>query len=248
MQSSREQRPAETALIVIVSLLLGLVIGVVGGFFVGRSTAPQIVQPLAEQPVAIISPAPPASATSEVATLIPAVANSTPASSAAPITSTAVTPETTSRAALAATPIPIPQARTATLPPPIRMDVAIADQQATELAEQAIQASPAKRFISAPHVRFTNDLIELSATVDDPTHVLGSGPLLVRAKPIIVSPNVRVQIEEATIAGAQAPQDLLDAVEGVMNDIFRSALADRKVDRVAVAEGMITVTVLQPTQ
>jgi len=247
MQDRREQRPAEIALIVIVSLVIGLALGAAGGFLIGRSVG----QPAVQVVTAVSTTAPPATEMSTAApTLVPSQASviaAAPSVESSQVGPTAAPTVAASPVAATgqATAIPIPVARTATLPAPVSVDVTITDQRATELAETIVASSPAGAFLSAPQVRFTTDAIELSGEVNDPLGRVGSGPLVVRGRPVIEGTNLRIKLDQATVNGSAVPASVVAEIEAAINEIFRTELADRKVERISGADGLINVTVLQ---
>lgn len=260
MKQTHEPRPSETALIIFVALLLGVIFGGIIGFYVGKNSNPTVLLPAVYPTIepTIMLP------TSELQTptlivAVPTHAQAIPTSdpistttelipSAIPTISNELsllegsTPISQIAIEQAETPIPIPQARTPTPPPLETINITIDDQTATDLAKQA-----AGSYINEVQVHFTNGFIELRGTVIVP-FVTNNGALFVRGKPQIESPNLRVRIEEATVDGVAAPQDVVKAIESVMNNMFRSTVSNRKVEQIDVGEGQITIMVTLPTE
>lgn len=250
---------SETTLIVLTSVLLGIVIGGVGGYLVGRnSTAPVVLvaSPAPAAPTQALSamepefiPAVPA-ATAALGQLDPVVtampAEQAPAPATVDVAPTQALPVSTSQPQAVSWPtptIPIPQARTAT-PPLSRVEtITITDDRATSLASEQIRRSPAGVFMSSPTVQFFPGGMELHGDVSDPTNQIGSGPLVVRGNFQKEGANLRFRIDSAQVNGSPVPPNVADEIEGIVNQIFRDELADRKVESYEAQAGKLLVTV-----
>ena len=262
---------SETTLIVLASVLLGIVIGGVGGFLVGRSNMTSVVLVASPVPQSSLQPPPatePASATVELASVRPELASVTAIGKLDPVVTALPSRESTTQATASlvsaqASPLPtdqphmsaataqpadrptisIPQARTAT-PIPGRVEtITISDDRATSLANEKIRRSPVGAFLSNPTVQFVPGGMELHGDVSDPTNQIASGPLDVHGNFQKEGANLRFRIDNAQINGTSVPTNVSDEIEGIINQIFRDELVDRKVESYDAQVGQLLVTV-----
>jgi len=95
--------------------------------------------------------------------------------------------------------------------------------------------------IKSQEVSFKNGSITLTGTVVEPL----PGELLVRMRPSVEAGRLKVDIQESSVAGQQAPDPALEAAEAAINGTLGEALdnlpAGVRLEELTVANGELTI-------